>query len=116
MRRTFVVGRVAVLGAVEAVDPLLVGGERDAMAGLASLDRQAIDKWVLPVPRGRKKQTLLCSAIQASWARCRISGFLASGWAVKVGQPLVGRRRLDLRAHAHSSVSSHAGTSPTGDE
>ena len=36
----FVVEGVAVLGAFEAVDPLLGGRERDAVAGLAGLDRQ----------------------------------------------------------------------------
>ena len=34
------VERVAVLGLLEAVDPLLRGRERDAVAGLAGLDRQ----------------------------------------------------------------------------
>ena len=37
----------------------------------------------MPVPGGPKKQTLLCSVIQASCARCRISGRSAPGWAVK---------------------------------
>jgi hypothetical protein len=36
----FVVQRVAVLRLLETVDPLLGGGERDAMPGLAGLDRQ----------------------------------------------------------------------------
>ena len=36
----FVVQGVAVLGGVEAVDPLLGGRERDAVPGLAGLDRQ----------------------------------------------------------------------------
>jgi hypothetical protein len=35
-----VVERVAVLGGLEAVDPLLGGRERDAVAGLAALDGQ----------------------------------------------------------------------------
>jgi hypothetical protein len=35
----FGVERVAVLSAVEAVDPLLGGRERDAVPGLAGLDR-----------------------------------------------------------------------------
>ena len=48
-----------------------------------ALIASAIARWVLPVPGGPKKQTLACSAIQASWARCRISGFSAPGWAVK---------------------------------
>ena len=36
----FLVERVAVLSVLEAVDPLLGGGERDAVPGLAGLDRQ----------------------------------------------------------------------------
>src|SRR3712207_7095798 len=40
----FVVQRVAVLGGVEAVDPLLGGGKGDAVAGLAGLDRQREDR------------------------------------------------------------------------
>ena len=36
----FVVERVAVLGDLETGDPLLGGGERDAVAGVAGLDRQ----------------------------------------------------------------------------
>ena len=36
----FVVERVAVLGGLETVDPLLGGRERDAVSGLAGLDRE----------------------------------------------------------------------------
>lgn len=47
-----VVEGVAVLGGLEAVDPLLGGGERDAMAGLAGLDRQRDRQMGLPGPWG----------------------------------------------------------------
>jgi hypothetical protein len=79
----FVVQRVAVLGAFKPIDPLLGGGERDAMTAWQALIDKAMAKCVLPVPGGPKKQTLLCSVIQASWARCKISGFSAPGWALK---------------------------------
>ena len=44
------------------------------------------------MPGGPKKQTLACSWIQASWARCRISGFSARGLGgeVEVLERLVG--------------------------
>jgi hypothetical protein len=78
-----IVERVAVLRLLEAVDPLLGGGEADAVAGLARPHPKAIERCVSPVPGGPMKQTLACSSIQASWARWKISGFSAPGWAVK---------------------------------
>ena len=51
----FVVERVAVLGCLEAVDPLLGGGERDAVAGLAGLDRQR-DREVRLAGAGRAEE------------------------------------------------------------
>jgi pimeloyl-ACP methyl ester carboxylesterase len=56
---------------------------RDAVSGLAGLDRQGGGEVRLAGAGGPKKQTLLCSVIQASWERCRISGFSAPGWALK---------------------------------
>ena len=79
-----VVERVAVLGGFEAVDPLLGGRERDAVAGLAGLDRQRDRRGAFCRCRaGRRSRRWLCSSIQASCARCRISGLSAPGWAVK---------------------------------
>ena len=89
----FGVERVAVLGLLEAVDPLLGGRERDAVAGLAGLDRQR-DREVRLAGAGRPEEAdVLCSAVQASWARCKISGFSARGLGaeVEVLERLVGR-------------------------
>jgi hypothetical protein len=66
------VERVAMLGAFEAVDPLLGGGERDAVAGLAGLDRQR-DRQVALARAGRVGVELLMLLI-----RCR-SGCGSSG-------------------------------------
>jgi hypothetical protein len=55
-----VVQRVAVLGGLEAVDPLLGGGERDALAGLAGLDAQG-DRQVRLAGAGRVGIALLMS-------------------------------------------------------
>ena len=71
------------LGAFEAVDPLLGGRERDPWPAWQALIASAIARCVLPVPGGPKKQTFMCSAAQASWARWKISGFSAAGCAVK---------------------------------
>jgi hypothetical protein len=74
---------VAVLGGLELGDPLLRGGEGDAVAALAAFMARAIARWVLPVPGGPRKQTLARSSIQASWARWSTSGFSAEGWALQ---------------------------------
>ena len=46
----FVIEGVAVLRLVEAVDPLLRGGKRDAVAGWQARMASAIARCVLPVP------------------------------------------------------------------
>ena len=80
-----VIERLAVaLGLLEALDPLLGGADAERCPFWRVLIASAIARrWVLLVPGGAKKQTLLRSVIQASCASCRISGFSAPGWAVK---------------------------------
>jgi hypothetical protein len=60
-----VVQRVAVLGGLEPVDPLLGGGERDAIAGVAGLDAQG-DGEVRLARAGRVGVALLML-----WIGCR---------------------------------------------
>ena len=86
----FVVEGVAVLGCVEAVDPLLGGRERDAMAVLAGLDRQG-DRQVCLAGPGRVGVELLMLSIPCrsacGWlprrARCAVSN--SRCWAGVVG-------------------------------
>src|SRR5205085_33134 len=61
----FVVEAVAVLGLLEAVDPLLRGGEQGPMPGLAGLDRQR-GREVALAGAGRVGVELLML-----WIRCR---------------------------------------------
>ena len=50
-----VVQRIAVLGGLEAVDPLLGGGERDPVPGVAGLDREG-DRQVCLAGAGRPEE------------------------------------------------------------
>lgn len=62
---------------------MLGGGERDAVAVLAGFDPERDREMALAGPGGPIRQTLACSSIQASWARCITNGRSAEGWAVK---------------------------------
>jgi hypothetical protein len=72
---------VSVLRRLEPGDPFLGSGEGDAVALLAGPDRECDREMRFPVPGGPRIQTLACSSIQASWARCITSGRSAAGWA-----------------------------------
>src|SRR4051812_14499331 len=67
-------------------------------------------KCVLPVPGGPKKQTFMCSWVQASWARCRLLGG-GLGAEVEVLQRLVRRERgvADAVARAGRVAGEHLG-------
>ena len=63
------------LGGVEALDPLVGGGERDAVSAAGGVDREG-DAEVVPVPGGPKNSTFLASSRKSSCAKCSTTCFL----------------------------------------
>lgn len=89
-----VIEGVAVLSRFEAVDPLLGGRERDAVSGLAGLDRQC-DREVTLAGAGR-----VCDVVLMLWIRCqrtfgwsrRQAPFEVSSWRCWGGVSMMARR------------------------